>query len=677
MFQDIDYSLIVLQLEKAMANGVATLDSNTKVPTNQISLTASDVGAIASTGNGVLTALNAASGTISSGLLPSYVDDFLTFANLAAFPVSGETGKIYLAENTNLSYRWAGSSYVDISSAGVSDAALKLNTARTIAGTGDASYSVSFDGSANVSGTMTLANSGVVAGTYNALATQVRPFTVDAKGRITATGTAVDITPPWSVITSKPTTLDGFGITGGTIAGDLISTSATISTSTTTGAIRAASLGITGAIFAGTVSAASYNSIFVGMGGGNISSNTVIGTDGLFANTTGNTNSAVGVNTLRNNTTGINNSAVGSGGLFSNTSGGANSGVGVNALRNNTTGTNNSAVGVNALSAVVAGTNNSAIGTISGRLVADGVTLLSISNNSCFFGANTKGTQNATNENVIGYNATGNGSNTVTIGDSNITNTYLKGVVTTNSTTESTSITTGASIIPGGQGIGGNQYIGGDLIVLGDINDVKIGIGINNTTIKIGNDAGFSNTSGTNWSTIGNKAGYSNTSGTNWVALGSTAGYFNVSGGGWSAIGVNAGLNNLASNWVSLGNSAGRFIANGSTILTNSANSCYVGTNAKAKEDNVTNENVFGYNTIGNGSNTVTIGDSNITQNYFRGSLFLNEIQSLTTRRGGWTAPTGTATRTTFVTSTVTLPQLAERVKALIDDLTTHGLIGA
>ncbi len=46
-------------------------------------------------------------------------------------------------------------------------------------------------------------------------------------------------------------------------------------------------------------------------------------------------------------------------------------------------------------------------------------------------------------------------------------------------------------------------------------------------------------------------------------------------------------------------------------------------------------------------------------------------------RPTGWVAPTGTATRTTFVTSTVTLPDLAERVKALIDNLTTIGIIGA
>lgn len=43
----------------------------------------------------------------------------------------------------------------------------------------------------------------------------------------------------------------------------------------------------------------------------------------------------------------------------------------------------------------------------------------------------------------------------------------------------------------------------------------------------------------------------------------------------------------------------------------------------------------------------------------------------------GWSAATGTATRATFDTTTVTLPQLAERVKALIDDGLTLDLIGA
>lgn len=56
-----------------------------------------------------------ASSKIDATYLPSYVDDVLEFANLAAFPPTGETGKIYIALNTNLTYRWSGSTYVQIS----------------------------------------------------------------------------------------------------------------------------------------------------------------------------------------------------------------------------------------------------------------------------------------------------------------------------------------------------------------------------------------------------------------------------------------------------------------------------------------------------------------------------------------------------------------------------------
>jgi hypothetical protein len=51
--------------------------------------------------------------------------------------------------------------------------------------------------------------------------------------------------------------------------------------------------------------------------------------------------------------------------------------------------------------------------------------------------------------------------------------------------------------------------------------------------------------------------------------------------------------------------------------------------------------------------------------------------QVLTDPVSGWGAATGTATRTTFATASVTTEQLAQRVKALIDDLSTHGLITA
>lgn len=55
------------------------------------------------------------SGTIPTANLPSYVDDVVEYANLAAFPQTGESGKIYVALDTNLTYRWGGSSYVEIS----------------------------------------------------------------------------------------------------------------------------------------------------------------------------------------------------------------------------------------------------------------------------------------------------------------------------------------------------------------------------------------------------------------------------------------------------------------------------------------------------------------------------------------------------------------------------------
>jgi len=47
--------------------------------------------------------------------LPSYVDDVEEYADLASFPVTGETGKIYVALDTNKTYRWSGSIYVEIS----------------------------------------------------------------------------------------------------------------------------------------------------------------------------------------------------------------------------------------------------------------------------------------------------------------------------------------------------------------------------------------------------------------------------------------------------------------------------------------------------------------------------------------------------------------------------------
>ena len=68
--------------EKGVANGYASLDGSGLVPASQ---------------------------------LPSYVEDVIEFADLASFPATGETGKIYVALDTNYIYRWSGSTYIEIS----------------------------------------------------------------------------------------------------------------------------------------------------------------------------------------------------------------------------------------------------------------------------------------------------------------------------------------------------------------------------------------------------------------------------------------------------------------------------------------------------------------------------------------------------------------------------------
>jgi len=83
---------------KGAANGVAELDATGKVPASQ---------------------------------LPSYVDDVLEYDNQAGFPTTGETGKIYIAKDTNKTYRWSGSDYVEIS------ASLALGTTSSTAFRGD------------------------------------------------------------------------------------------------------------------------------------------------------------------------------------------------------------------------------------------------------------------------------------------------------------------------------------------------------------------------------------------------------------------------------------------------------------------------------------------------------------------------------------------------------------
>ena len=185
---------------RGVANGYATLDGTGKVPSAQ---------------------------------LPSYVDDVLEYTTIATFPLTGTSGIIYVTQDTNKTYRWTGSAYVEISpSPGTTDSltegttnkyytdtrsrsaisftagsgaynsvtgviTIPTNTNQLTNGAGfiSGNQSITVTGDATGIGStsinLTLTNSGATSGTYGG-ASSVPVITVDAKGRITSiTTTAV------------------------------------------------------------------------------------------------------------------------------------------------------------------------------------------------------------------------------------------------------------------------------------------------------------------------------------------------------------------------------------------------------------------------------------------------------------------------------------------------------
>ena len=134
-----------------------------------------------------------------------------------------------------------------------------------------------------------------------------------------------------------------------------------------------------------------------------------------------------------------------------------------------------------------------------------------------------------------------------------------------------------------------------------------------------GDGASASNTSGYSWVSFGREAGYLNTTGHSWTAVGETACFSNTTGAYWTAIGRQAGYNSVGgSYWTALGESAGRYTSNSSS-LTIINKSTFLGCNSRALVNNSDNEIVIGADAIGAGSNTATLGNTNITNTLLRG----------------------------------------------------------
>ena len=176
----------------------------------------------------------------------------------------------------------------------------------------------------------------------------------------------------------------------------------------------------------GTLNNANEN---IGLGVGSLESitsgdnNTAIGKDAMSSNTSGFFNVGIGHSALGLNIDGHSNAGVGNLALYDNTSGFYNVGIGVRALQESTTSGYNVAVGPFALGEAnrTADTDgyNTAIGYTSGMTGSNNITT---GNKNTLLGAFTGISNGAgTNQIVIGYNTTGKGDNTVTIGNGDIT----------------------------------------------------------------------------------------------------------------------------------------------------------------------------------------------------------------------------------------------------------------
>jgi hypothetical protein len=166
--------------------------------------------------------------------------------------------------------------------------------------------------------------------------------------------------------------------------------------------------------------------------------------------------------------------------------------------------------------------------------------------------------------------------------------------------------------------------------------------------LAIGFDAGSSLTTAINSTFLGYEAGKSCTSGWINTVVGANSGVSITEGGANTVLGASAcvnltygssntavgvgslyalsgsQLNDSASYNTAIGQNSGRYRGSGSNTNTNSKYGIYIGYASRANDTgNTENETVIGNSLVGNGTNTVTIGNSSVTDTYLRGNMHL------------------------------------------------------
>jgi len=270
-------------------------------------------------------------------------------------------------------------------------------------------------------------------------------------------------------------------------------------------------------------------------GGGDIETNTAVGTNALDANTTGASNTATGYNSLANNTTGYNNVATGKSALNDNTTGHSNIASGVTTLGSNTTGEKNTASGTTAMANNTTGYNNVATGYSALRDNTTGYGNVAYGYDALHF--NTTGNTNT----GVGYlslqDTTTGGANSAlgsyslrnnTTGDYNV----ALGNDTLNvNTTGTTNTAVGVSAMRENTTGGYNTALGGNVLYNNTTASLNAAVGyfaMNSTTTgswnaALGTYALRYNTSGIYNTAIGYSALRDNTTGTRNTAIGQGA----------------------------------------------------------------------------------------------------------------------------------------------------------
>jgi hypothetical protein len=401
--------------------------------------------------------------------------------------------------------------------------------------------------------------------------------------------------------------------------------------------------------------------------------NVGVGSEVLFNNTTGGFNTALGSFTLKSNVGGASNTAIGYQALSANTSGGSNTATGQNSLPSNTTGTynvaygvqsleqstsanQNTAIGVAAIDRNTTGSSNAVLGAFAGRYISDGATYNTIINNSVLIGAETKpNADSESNQIVIGYQAKGNGSNTIQLGNTSITNVKTSGTLTAGAVTiPNTHGSANQVLTTSGSGTlawstpasSGATNIDGLSDALVESNSIYLGKDPSGTTdnanynVSVGISALNFITTGDNNVAVGFQSLYANTTGSQNTAIGVDVMRFNTDGQLNTAVGKSSlyknttGVYNTSSGAYSLHNNTTNsygaafgykalYLTTGQSntglgyqagdLITTGTNNVIIGKDADPSFNSATNQIVIGYNAIGAGDNTVQLGNTDIT----------------------------------------------------------------